>query len=150
MKTVLTYGTFDVLHAGHIRLLARAKALGDRLIVGLSNDDFNAQKNKSAMLDYANRKIVLESIRHVDLVIEEQSWDQKLRDVITYKVDVFVMGDDWKDKFDFLAPWCEVVYLPRTAGISSTGIRSELRADAVPAARIPDAPREDGAFGATD
>jgi glycerol-3-phosphate cytidylyltransferase len=131
MKTVITYGTFDVLHAGHIRLLSRAKALGDRLIVGLSNDDFNALKKKSAMLDYTNRKAVLEALRYVDLVIEEKNWEQKISDVKAYGVDIFVMGDDWKDKFDFLKPYCEVVYLPRTEGISSTAIRDELRDEPV-------------------
>jgi glycerol-3-phosphate cytidylyltransferase len=131
MKTVITYGTYDVLHAGHIRLLSRAKALGDRLIVGLSNDSFNALKKKSAMLDYANRKAVLEACRYVDLVIEEKNWEQKISDVQTYGADIFVMGDDWQDKFDFLKPYCEVVYLTRTEGISSTAIRDELRDEPV-------------------
>ncbi|HXR01775.1 MAG TPA: glycerol-3-phosphate cytidylyltransferase [Pseudomonas sp.] len=126
MKTVLTYGTFDVLHAGHVRLLARAKALGDRLIVGLSTDAFNALKHKSSLLDFDNRRIVLESVRYVDLVFAEGNWDQKLEDVRQYGVDVFVMGDDWEGKFDFLKPECEVVYLPRTERISSTLIRQEL------------------------
>jgi glycerol-3-phosphate cytidylyltransferase len=131
MKTVITYGTFDVLHAGHIRLLARAKALGDRLIVGLSTDEFNALKRKSALLDFANRKLVLESIRYVDLVIEEKTWEQKISDVQAHCADIFVMGDDWQDKFDFLKPYCEVVYLPRTVGISSTEIRDEVRGEPV-------------------
>ena len=126
MTTVLTYGTFDVLHAGHIRLLARARSLGDRLIVGLSNDEFNTVKHKSALLDYANRRVVLESVRYVDLVLEEKSWDQKITDVQAFEVDTFVIGDDWAGKFDFLLPYCEVVYLPRTDGISSTEIRAEL------------------------
>lgn len=127
MKTILTYGTFDVLHAGHIRLLARAKALGNRLIVGLSTDAFNTLKHKSSLLDFDNRRIVLEAVRYVDLVIPEGNWDQKLTDVRHYNVDIFVMGDDWEGKFDFLKPECEVVYLPRTEKISSTGIREELR-----------------------
>jgi glycerol-3-phosphate cytidylyltransferase len=127
MKTVLTYGTFDVLHAGHIRLLARAKALGDRLIVGLSTDAFNALKQKSSLLDFDNRRIVLEAVRYVDLVFPEGNWDQKLDDVHRHGVDVFVMGDDWEGKFDFLKPECEVVYLPRTENISSTLIREELQ-----------------------
>jgi glycerol-3-phosphate cytidylyltransferase len=131
MKTVITYGTFDVLHAGHIRLLSRARALGDRLIVGLSNDDFNALKKKSAMLDFMNRKAVLEACRYVDLVIEEKNWEQKVSDVQAYGADIFVMGDDWQGKFDFLKPYCEVVYLPRTEGISSTEIRDELRGEPV-------------------
>jgi len=127
VKTVLTYGTFDVLHAGHIRLLARAKALGDRLIVGLSTDAFNALKHKSSLLDFDNRRIVLEAVRYVDMVFPEGNWDQKISDVRDYSVDVFVMGDDWEGKFDFLKPECEVVYLPRTEKISSTLIREELR-----------------------
>lgn len=127
MRTVLTYGTFDVLHAGHIRLLARARALGDRLIVGLSTDEFNALKHKSSLLDFDNRRVVLEAVRYVDEVFPEGSWEQKLSDVGRYNVDVFVMGDDWEGKFDFLKPACEVVYLPRTERISSTLIREELR-----------------------
>lgn len=127
MKTVLTYGTFDVLHAGHIRLLARARALGDRLIVGLSTDEFNALKHKSSLLDFDNRRVVLEAVRYVDEVFPEGNWEQKLSDVRRYKVDVFVMGDDWEGKFDFLKSECEVVYLPRTERISSTLIRDELR-----------------------
>ena len=116
-----------MLHAGHIRLLARAKALGDRLIVGLSTDEFNALKHKSALLDFDNRRVVLEAVRYVDLVFPEGNWDQKLADLRRYGVDVFVMGDDWEGKFDFLKPECEVVYLPRTENISSTLIREELR-----------------------
>lgn len=127
MRTVLTYGTFDVLHAGHIRLLARARALGDRLIVGLSTDEFNALKHKSSLLDFDNRRVVLEAVRYVDEVFPEGSWEQKLSDVRRYNVDVFVMGDDWEGKFDFLKPACKVVYLPRTERISSTLIREELR-----------------------
>ena len=126
MKTVITYGTFDVLHRGHINVLRRAKALGDRLIVAISSDEFNAGKSKSAFLDFENRKSVLEAIRYVDLVISEDTWEQKIEDVVKYKVDVFVMGDDWQGKFDFLKEYCEVIYLPRTEGISSTEIRRDL------------------------
>jgi glycerol-3-phosphate cytidylyltransferase len=126
MKTVITYGTFDVLHAGHIHLLRRAKELGDRLIVALSNDEFNVGKHKSSLLDYINRKTVLESIRYVDLVIEEYCWEQKVKDIAEYSVDIFVIGDDWKGHFDFLMPHCEVIYLPRTEGISSTQIRDDI------------------------
>lgn len=115
------------MHAGHIRLLARAKALGDRLIVGLSTDDFNTLKRKSALLDFDNRRIVLEAVRYVDLVFPEGGWEQKISDVRRYSVDVFVMGDDWEGKFDFLKSECEVVYLPRTENVSSTLIRDELR-----------------------
>ena len=126
MKTVITYGTFDILHAGHINLLKRAKALGDKLIVAISSDKFNEGKHKSALLNYDNRKAVLEAIKYVDMVIPETNWEQKMTDVEKYNVDIFVIGDDWKGKFDFLKEKCEVVYLERTKGISSTEIRSEL------------------------
>ncbi|UUY09350.1 glycerol-3-phosphate cytidylyltransferase [Pseudomonas sp. J452] len=127
MKTVITYGTFDVLHAGHINLLRRARALGDRLIVALSTDAFNTGKHKSALLSYDNRKSVIESIRYVDMVIPETCWEQKVTDVQLHGVDIFVIGDDWQGHFDFLKDLCEVVYLPRTMGISSTEIRQDMR-----------------------
>ncbi len=126
MRTVLTYGTFDVLHVGHINLLRRARALGDRLIVGLSTDEFNQGKHKTALLDYANRKAVLEAIRYVDLVIPEIDWDQKEKDIHTYSVNVFVMGNDWSGKFDYLGDICEVLYLERTEAISSTQVRNSI------------------------
>ncbi|KRM06796.1 MAG: glycerol-3-phosphate cytidylyltransferase [Liquorilactobacillus ghanensis] len=126
MKTVLTYGTFDLLHKGHVRLLERAAALGDKLIVGLSSDEFNAVKGKKAYMSYKDRKYVLEAIKYVDLVIPENNWEQKVKDVLKYNVDVFVMGDDWKGKFDFLSDYCQVVYLPRTEGISTTKIKDDL------------------------
>lgn len=126
MKTVLTYGTFDLLHVGHINILRRAKALGDRLVVGISTDEFNAGKHKQAYHSYEDRKMILEAIKYVDLVIPETEWDQKIRDVKENKVDVFVMGDDWEGKFDFLKEYCEVVYLPRTEGISTTKIKTDL------------------------
>lgn len=126
MKTVITYGTFDILHIGHINLLRRARALGDRLIVGLSTDAFNSGKHKSALLNYENRKVVLEAIRHVDLVFPENSWEQKVDDIRKHGADVFVIGDDWHGKFDFLSEFCEVVYLPRTAEISTTEIVQSL------------------------
>ncbi|MBQ9835469.1 MAG: glycerol-3-phosphate cytidylyltransferase [Akkermansia sp.] len=125
MKTVLTYGTFDVLHYGHINLLKRAKALGDYLIVGLSSDEFNALKNKKSFYSYEHRKLILEAIKYVDLVIPEDTWEQKVSDVKKYSVDVFVMGDDWEGKFDFLSEYCEVSYLPRTPDISSTMVRNQ-------------------------
>ena len=120
MKRVLTYGTFDLLHYGHINLLKRAKALGDYLIVALSTDEFNAGKGKKAFHDYETRKMMLEAIRYVDLVIPEESWDQKISDVKDYHVDVVVMGSDWEnsDRFDYLKDYCELVFLPRTPGIS--------------------------------
>lgn len=126
MKRILTYGTFDLLHIGHINLLKRAKALGDYLIVALSTDDFNAIKGKKAYHSYDERKTLLESVRFVDLVIPENNWEQKVNDVKKYEVDVFVMGDDWLGKFDFLKEHCEVVYLPRTEGISTTKIKNDL------------------------
>jgi glycerol-3-phosphate cytidylyltransferase len=126
MRTILTYGTFDVVHIGHINLLRRARELGDRLIVGLSSDEFNSKKHKSSLLDYANRKAVLESIRYVDFVFPEVTWEQKVEDVKKYGVSTFVIGDDWEGKFDFLSEYCEVVYLPRTADISSTLIKQTL------------------------
>ncbi len=127
MKRVLTYGTFDLLHYGHINLLRRAKALGDYLVVGLSTDEFNwNEKQKKSYFSYEERKSMLEAIRYVDLVIPECSWEQKALDVEKYHIDVFVMGDDWKGEFDFLKSQCEVVYLPRTPEISSTKIKEEL------------------------
>lgn len=127
MKRVLTYGTFDTLHFGHIRLLQRARKLGDYLIVGLSTDEFNNIKNKQAYHTWEERKFFLESLRYVDLVIPENNWEQKIDDVKLYHADVFTMGDDWEGKFDFLKGYCEVVYLPRTQSISSTEIRKILQ-----------------------
>lgn len=126
MKRVITYGTYDLLHYGHIQLLKRAKALGDYLIVALSTDEFNAVKGKSAYNNYEERKIMLESIRYVDLVIPENEWEQKREDILNYKADVFVMGNDWEGKFDELKEICEVVYLPRTEGVSTTKIKNDL------------------------
>ena len=129
MKRVITYGTFDLLHYGHINLLKRAKALGDYLIVCLSTDEFNwKEKQKKSYFTYEQRKALLESIRYVDLVIPEESWEQKRTDIHEYHVDVFVIGDDWKEKFDFLKEeGCEAVYLPRTPEISMTQIKSKLK-----------------------
>lgn len=127
MKRVITYGTFDLLHYGHINLLRRAKEKGDYLIVALSTDEFNwNEKRKKCYFTYEKRKALLEAIRYVDLVIPEENWDQKRSDVELYKVDTFVMGDDWKGKFDFLSDLCEVVYLPRTPEISTTQIKEDL------------------------
>lgn len=129
MKRILTYGTFDLLHYGHIRLLKRAKALGDYLIVALSTDEFNAIKGKKAYHNYETRKLMLEAIRYVDLVIPEENWEQKINDVKEYKADVVVMGSDWagSDRFNYLTDYCEVVYLDRTEGISTTKIKEELK-----------------------
>ncbi|WP_057778474.1 glycerol-3-phosphate cytidylyltransferase [Paucilactobacillus vaccinostercus] len=126
MKKVITYGTFDLLHKGHVRLLERAASYGDQLIVGLSSDEFNAIKGKKAYTSYEDRKYILQAIKYVDKVIPENSWDQKIKDVQENSIDVFVMGDDWKGKFDFLKDYCEVIYLPRTEGISTTKIKTDL------------------------
>ena len=128
MKKVITYGTFDLLHYGHINLLRRAKELGDYLIVALSTDEFNwNEKQKKCFFTYEQRKKLLEAIRYVDLVIPEENWAQKISDVQEFRVDTFVIGNDWEGKFDFLRDYCEVVYLPRTPEISTTQIKQELR-----------------------
>lgn len=128
MKRVLTYGTFDLLHFGHIEILRRAKELGDYLIVAVSTDEFNEIKGKKAYHNYESRKKMLEAIRYVDLIIPENDWKQKRNDVIDYKVDVVVMGSDWEnnENFECLRDICEVVYLPRTEGISTTKIKKNL------------------------
>ena len=126
MKRVLTYGTFDLLHWGHVRLLKRAKELGDYLIVALSTDEFNKIKGKKAYHCFEERKMMLEAMRYVDLVIPESEWEQKEDDIKNYHVDVFVMGDDWKGRFDELEKLCEIVYLPRTDGISTSKIKEDL------------------------
>ena len=128
MKRVITYGTFDLLHYGHINLLRRAKQLGDYLIVALSTDEFNwNQKQKKCYFSYEQRKQLLEAIRYVDLVIPEENWEQKKTDVKEYHIDTFVIGDDWTGKFDFLKEQCEVVYLPRTPEISTTQIKKDIK-----------------------
>ncbi|PTJ42957.1 glycerol-3-phosphate cytidylyltransferase [Staphylococcus simulans] len=126
MKRVITYGTYDLLHYGHIELLRRAREMGDYLIVALSSDEFNKIKNKKSYYSYEQRKMMLESIRYVDLVIPENDWGQKQKDVDRYEVDTFVMGHDWEGEFDFLTEQCEVIYLKRTEGISTTQIKKEL------------------------
>ena len=127
MKKVLTYGTFDLLHYGHIRLLKRARELGDCLIVALSTDQFNDVKGKKAYYSYELRKEMLESIRYVDEVIPEENWEQKINDVKDNDIDIVVMGSDWagSDKFDYLKDYCQVIYLDRTTGISTTQIKEE-------------------------
>lgn len=127
MIKVITYGTFDLLHYGHINLLKRAKALGDYLIVALSTDEFNQkEKGKKSYFTYGERLEMLSAIKYVDMVIPEESWEQKLSDVDKYDIDIFVIGDDWMGKFDHLSEKCRVVYLPRTPEISSSRIRKDL------------------------
>lgn len=128
MKKVITYGTFDLLHYGHVNLLQRAKEFGDYLIVALSTDEFNWQeKQKVCYFNFEERKRLLEAIRYVDLVIPENCWEQKVTDVKEFRVDTFVIGDDWEGKFDFLKSYCEVIYLPRTPEISTTQIKENLK-----------------------
>lgn len=126
MKRVITYGTYDMLHYGHVNLLRRAKEYGDYLIVALSTDEFNKGKGKTCYFSYEDRKKLLEAIRYVDLVIPETCWEQKSSDVELYHIDTFVIGDDWAGKFDFLKDKCNVVYLPRTPEISTTKIKTDL------------------------
>ncbi|MDA9224111.1 glycerol-3-phosphate cytidylyltransferase [Tateyamaria sp.] len=126
MIRVITYGTFDTLHYGHVRLLKSARDLGDHLTVALSTDEFNAIKNKKSRFTWEQRKKDLEAIRYVDEVIYENSWEQKTKDIQKYNINIFVMGDDWKGKFDFLNSYCDVVYLSRTPDVSSTLIKSKV------------------------
>ncbi|QBO36622.1 glycerol-3-phosphate cytidylyltransferase [Periweissella cryptocerci] len=126
MKKVITYGTFDLLHKGHVNLLKRAREMGDHLTVVVSSDEFNAIKGKKAYTSFEDRKYILEAIRYVDEVLPENDWEQKIDDVKNNDIDLFVMGDDWTGKFDFLKDYCEVVYLPRTEGISTTKIKTDL------------------------
>ncbi|ASE37631.1 MULTISPECIES: glycerol-3-phosphate cytidylyltransferase [Staphylococcus] len=129
MRRVITYGTYDLLHYGHIELLRRAREMGDYLIVALSTDEFNRIKHKKSYYNFEQRKMMLESIRYVDLVIPEDGWGQKEKDVDRYEVDTFVMGHDWEGEFDFLKDKCDVIYLKRTEGISTTQIKRELYGD---------------------
>lgn len=125
MKVVLTYGTFDLLHYGHIRLLKRAKALGDYLIVAVSTDEFNTLKGKKSYFNYEKRKKMIEELEYVDLVIPEENWNQKVEDIKKYNVDIVVMGSDWtnSERFECLRQYCDVKYLPRTEQISTSKIK---------------------------
>lgn len=123
-KRILTYGTFDLFHYGHVRLLRRLAALGDKLIVGVSTDEFNAIKGKSAVMTFAQRRETLEACRFVDMVIPEEHWDQKRTDIVNHNVSIFAMGDDWEGKFDDLSDLADVIYLPRTPDISTTDVKS--------------------------
>ena len=126
VKTVITYGTFDMFHIGHLKLLQRQKALGDKLVVAVSTDAFNEEKNKKILIPYEQRVEIVKNIKCVDEVIAEENWDQKVSDIEKYNVDIFSMGDDWLGEFDFLKEYCEVVYLPRTKNISTTKLKKSL------------------------
>lgn len=126
MRIGITYGTYDLFHIGHLRILERSRALVDRLIVGVSTDEFNALKGKRTAVPFEDRAEIVRAMRCVDLVIPEEAWDQKVRDVGQHAVDVLVMGDDWHGKFDHLRAHCDVVYLPRTPGISTTELRGQV------------------------
>ncbi|MEZ2457737.1 glycerol-3-phosphate cytidylyltransferase [Salinicoccus roseus] len=126
MKKVITYGTFDLIHMGHINILRRAKEMGDYLVVAISTDEFNTMKHKQAYYSFEQRKQILEAIRYVDEVIPEHTWDQKIQDVKEHDIDIFVMGHDWEGEFDFLKEYCEVIYLPRTEGVSTTKTKQDL------------------------
>lgn len=127
MKKVITYGTFDLFHIGHLNILRRSKALGDYLVVAVSTDEFNALKGKKCTYPYEQRAEIVKAIKYVDEVIPENNWEQKADDIRNNNIDVFVMGDDWTGKFDFLKEHCEVIYLPRTEGISTTEIKNGLK-----------------------
>ena len=125
-KIVITYGTFDMFHIGHLNLLNRLKRLGDKLIVAVSTDEFNSIKGKKTLIPFEQRALIVQNIKCVDMVISEKNWEQKIDDIKKYNVDIFAMGDDWKGKFDFLKDYCEVIYLPRTQNISTTELKKEL------------------------
>ena len=125
-KIIITYGTFDMFHIGHLNLLQRAKKLGDRLIVAVSTDEFNSIKGKKTLIPFEQRALIVQNIKCVDMVISEKNWEQKIDDIKKYNVDIFAMGDDWQGKFDFLKDYCEVIYLPRTQNISTTELKKEL------------------------
>ena len=130
MKKIITYGTFDLFHFGHLEILRRAKELGDYLVVAVSTDEFNwHEKQKKCVYPYEHRAAIVSAIKYVDEVIPEASWDQKTADIKRHKIDVFVMGYDWKGKFDFLQKSCSVIYFPRTGGISTTDVKCDVKAN---------------------
>jgi glycerol-3-phosphate cytidylyltransferase len=126
MKTVITYGTFDLFHIGHLRLLQRLSTLGDRLVVGCSTDEFNKLKGKETVISYSERAEILSACRYVDLVFPEENWEQKVNDIKKYNASIFAMGHDWAGKFDFLSEYCEVIYLPRTEDVSTTNLKTMI------------------------
>ena len=126
MKRIITYGTFDTFHWAHMKLLQRARTMGDWLAVGLSSDEFNKTKGKTSHFSYEERKQILDGVKYVDFIFPENNWEQKREDIIKYNIDIFVIGDDWRGKFDYLSDLCQVVYLPRTPQISSTIIKKHL------------------------
>jgi len=123
---VITYGTFDMFHIGHLRLLKRLREMGDELIVAVSTDEFNELKGKKTLIPYAQRAEIVESIKYVDRVIPEENWEQKVIDIQKYDIDIFVIGNDWEGKFDFLKEYCDVRYLERTQDISTTQLKKSL------------------------
>ncbi|EQB39188.1 hypothetical protein M947_08515 [Sulfurimonas hongkongensis] len=125
-KTIITYGTFDMFHIGHLKLLQRLKKLGTKLIVAVSTDEFNTIKRKKTLIPFEQRILIVENIKCVDMVIAEHNWEQKANDIVKHNVDIFAMGDDWRGEFDFLKEYCEVLYLPRTQNISSTKMKTDL------------------------
>jgi len=125
-RTIITYGTFDLFHIGHLKLLQRLKSYGDELIVAVSTDEFNEKKGKKTLIPYAQRAEIVKNIKCVDIVIPEEDWEQKIQDIKQYDVDLFAIGNDWAGKFDFLKEYCEVIYINRTEGISSTKLKKSL------------------------
>jgi glycerol-3-phosphate cytidylyltransferase len=126
MKKTITYGTFDMFHVGHLNLIKRLKNTCDFLIIAVSSDEFNQTKGKKTVIPFEQRVEIIESIKYVDMVIKENDWDQKILDIKEYNVDTFAIGDDWKGEFDFLKDYCEVIYLPRTEGISTTSLKKHI------------------------
>lgn len=126
-KTIITYGTFDMFHIGHLKLLERLSEMAEKVIVAVSTDEFNALKGKKVLIPYEQRAAIVASIKYVDMVIPEENWEQKEQDVKKHGVDIFAIGKDWEGEFDFLAPLCEVVYLERTQNISTTDLKKSLR-----------------------
>ena len=127
MKTIITYGTFDMFHIGHLRLLRRLNEMADRVVVAVSTDEFNQVKGKKVLIPYEQRADIVSSLKYVDLVIPENNWEQKVPDIQQHNVDMFAMGNDWEGKFDFLKPHCEVIYLDRTENISTTDLKRSLK-----------------------